>query len=173
MFSQHLYRPELLIASNNAHKVAEFRRLFEHLPFDLLTPADLGLELEVEETGETVQENAILKARAFSEAADMPALADDSGIEVDALNGAPGVRSARYGGPGLDDQELVAEGRCEGEVARAPIGENGFGYDPVFFVPDFDKTMAQLSPHEMDQISHRGIATRAMAAALAEHVGLL
>ncbi len=191
----------LLIASNNAHKVVEFRRLFEGLPYELVTPADLGLDLDPEETGETFAENARLKALAFAEASGLPAMADDSGIEVDALDDGPGVRSARYGGSGLDDagrvqlllrevdgvpderracrfkavlvlvglngEELTAEGVCEGRVAHATAGPNGFGYDPVFYVPAFGKTMAELTDAQKDEISHRGKAARAMAAILA------
>ena len=191
----------LLIASNNVHKVVEFRRLFEGLPYEIVTPADLGLDLDPEETGDTFVENARLKARAFAEASGLPAMADDSGIVVDALNGEPGVRSARYGGPGLDDQgrvqlllanmegvpderracrfkvtlvlvgfddeDLEVEGVCEGRVAYAPAGPNGFGYDPVFFVEAHGKTMAELSDAQKDEISHRGRAGRAMAALLA------
>ena len=97
----------LLIATNNAHKVAEFRRLLDNDALDLVTPADLGLDLDVDETGDTFEENARIKARAFRDASGLPALADDSGIEVDALDGRPGVRSARYGGPGLDDEGRV------------------------------------------------------------------
>lgn len=191
----------LLVASNNAHKVVEFRRLFEGLPYELVTPADLGLELDPEETGETFAENARLKALAFAEASGLPAMADDSGIVVDALNGEPGVLSARYGGPGLNDAgrvrlllanmegvpdgrracrfkatlvlvgldggELEVEGVCEGRVAYAPAGPNGFGYDPIFFVVAHGKTMAELSDAQKDEISHRGRAARAMVALLA------
>lgn len=194
-------RQRLLIATNNAHKVKEFRRLLDGLPIDLVTPHDIGLTLDVEETGETFEENARLKAHAFAEASGLPALADDSGIEVDALDGRPGVRSARYGGPSLDDPgrtqlllaemrdvpegkrtcryrvvlvladpdggEQFAEGRCEGVVAYGTAGTNGFGYDPVFFVPAYGKTIAQLDPAEKDSISHRGKAARAMARILA------
>lgn len=190
-------RQRLLIASNNAHKVEEFRRLLADLPIELVTPRDIGLDLDVEETGDTFEENARLKAHAFAEASGLPALADDSGIEVDALDGRPGVRSARYGGPGLDDpgrtqlllremsgvpdgrracryrvvlvladpdgSEETAEGSCEGVVARAASGTNGFGYDPIFHVPEFGRTIAELSAAEKDAISHRGRAAREMA----------
>ena len=190
----------LLIATNNPHKVAEFRRLLGGVGLDLVTPADLSLDLEVEETGQTFEENARIKARAFCAASGLPSLADDSGIEVDALDGRPGVRSARYGGDGLDDDgrvslllaelggappdqrscryrvvlvlarpdghEETAQGACEGRVAFEPVGDNGFGYDPVFFVPAYGKTVAQLDPHEKDAISHRGQAARRMAALL-------
>ncbi len=190
----------LLIATNNPHKVAEFRRLLGGVGFDLVTPAELGLDLEVEETGQTFEENARIKARAFCSASGLPSLADDSGIEVDALGGRPGVRSARYGGDALDDvgrvslllaelggapqdqrscryrvvlvlarpdgHEETAEGACEGRVAFEPAGDNGFGYDPVFHVPAYGKTVAQLGPAQKDAISHRGQAARRMAALL-------
>ena len=196
---------KLLLASNNAHKVVEFRRLFERLPLELVTPRDIGLEMDVDETGETFEANARLKAHAFAAASGLPSLADDSGIEVDALDGRPGVYSARYGGDGLDDEgrvqlllreldgvpdakrtaryrvvlvladpsgdEQATEGRCEGRVGYAPSGANGFGYDPVFFVPAFGKTIAELDPAQKDAISHRGEAARAMADVLAWRVG--
>ena len=199
-------KERLLIASNNAHKVEEFRRLLAGLPIDLVTPRDIGLEMEVEETGETFEDNARLKAQAFAKASGLPALADDSGIEVDALDGRPGVRSARFGGPGLDDAgrtrlllremaevpdgrrscryrvvlvladpeggEEIVEGRCEGVVARAIVGSNGFGYDPIFYVPEFGKTIAELEPAQKDAISHRGKATREMARILAVRYSL-
>jgi XTP/dITP diphosphohydrolase len=193
--------PRLLVATNNAHKVLEFRRLLADLPTDLLTPADLGISLDVVEDGSTFRDNASLKAHAFAKASGLPSLADDSGIEVDALDGGPGVLSARYGGPGLSDDdrlqllltglkdvpearrtcryrvvlalaeldgtEQATEGICEGRVTHAPVGSNGFGYDPVFFVPSYGKTIAQLDPSQKDEISHRGKAARAMAALLA------
>lgn len=186
----------LLAATNNAHKIAEFRRLLSAAPVDLVTPAELGLAVDVEEDGTTYAENALLKARAFAAASGLPALADDSGIEVDALQGGPGLYSARYGGPGLDDEgrtnlllealrdtpdgqrgcRYVAvlaiawpggdaetfEGTCDGTVARAVTGANGFGYDPVFEVPGKGRTMAELSAGEKDAISHRGLAMQAV-----------
>jgi XTP/dITP diphosphohydrolase len=192
---------KLLIASNNNHKVTEFKRLFSHLPIELVTPNDINLNLDVDETGDTFEANARLKARAFAEASGLPALADDSGIEVDALDGRPGVLSARYGGEGLNDADRVqlllremanvpedqrtcryrvvlflvdpaepeasTEGRCEGSLARATSGDNGFGYDPVFYVPAFGKTIADVTSDQKDSISHRGIAARAMAEILA------
>lgn len=186
----------LLIATNNAHKVAEFRRLLADADADLVTPNEAGVALEVPETGATFAENARIKARAFRDASGLPALADDSGVAVDALGGRPGVRSARYGGEGLDDagrvrlllsemegvpeneracrfhavlafaapdgREETAEGVCEGRLARAPSGLNGFGYDPVFYLPEFGRTMAELEPDEKDAASHRGQAARRM-----------
>ena len=195
-------RETLLIATNNAHKVTEFRRILGGGDVTLLTPADAGIEVDVEETGDTFEENARLKARAFCAASGLPSLADDSGIEVDALDGRPGVRSARYGGDGLDDAgraqlllseladvpeeqrtcryrvvlilarpdgtEDVAQGSCEGQAAFAPAGANGFGYDPIFYVPRFGKTMAELDPADKDALSHRGQAARCMADLLRE-----
>ncbi len=184
----------LLLATNNPGKVREFRRLLNGLAFPVCTPADLGLSLEVDESGQSYRENAALKAVAFATAANCLALADDSGIEVDALGGGPGMYSARYGGPGLDDASRTAlllheleaipdprrtaryravvavagpdgqvaffEGVEEGSIARAPRGERGFGYDPIFLV-DGRRTQAELTDEEKDDISHRGKAVRA------------
>ena len=186
----------LLIATNNAHKATEFRRLLAGADADLVTPAEAGLALDVPETGATFAENARIKVRAFRGASGLPSLADDSGIAVDALGGRPGVHSARYGGDALDDagrvrlllsemdgvpeeeracrfhavlafaapdgSEETAEGVCEGRLALQPSGANGFGYDPVFFLPEFGRTMAELAPEEKDAVSHRGGAARRM-----------
>jgi XTP/dITP diphosphohydrolase len=186
----------LLLATNNPGKVREFLRLLDGVPFEVVTPADLGVSLDVHETGETYAENAALKARAFAEAGQCVALADDSGIEVDALGGQPGTLSARYGGPGLDDagrvrrlleeardvpdaertarfravvavvdpegNERLFEGVVEGRLLRAPQGDDGFGYDPIFEVEP-GRTTAELTPEEKDAVSHRGKAVRAAA----------
>ena len=191
----------LLIATSNRGKVTEIRRILGDLPVQLVTPADLGLTLTVEEDGDTYLANASKKALAFAQASGLPALADDSGIEVDALGGQPGLHSARYGGPGLDDRGRVtlllrsleetggtgsparfravvvlvlpdgslhsAEGICEGRIAPAPRGQSGFGYDPVFELPD-GRTMAELPAAEKDAISHRGNSLRAILPALRE-----
>ena len=184
----------LLVATNNPGKLKEFRALLD--PLDLVGPADLALQLEVEETGGSFEANAALKARAFAAAAGLVALADDSGLEVDALGGAPGVHSARYGGAGLDDGERCrllleqldqaggrrrarfrcclaaaapdgrscrAEGVCPGSIAPAPAGTGGFGYDPIFFLPQYHKTMAEVPAALKNRISHRARALRAMA----------
>jgi len=181
----------LVIATNNAGKLREIRALLQ--PLEILSPADLDLNLEVEETGDTFIENARLKATAFAQASGLVALADDSGLEVDALEGAPGVLSARYGTPDLNDQgrcqlllhnlkehtDLVkrtarfrcamvataadgrschSEGACDGLIASAPAGDGGFGYDPVFYLPQFQQTMAQVDAKVKNKISHRSQA---------------
>ena len=185
----------LLLASNNAGKLREVGALLADLR--VVSPADLGIELDVEETGQTFAANAELKARAYAAASGYIALADDSGLEVDALGGTPGVRSARYGAPDLDDEgrylhllselqsypepsqriarfrcaisaispdgrQCRAEGTCEGLIAQSPTGSNGFGYDPVFFVPDHNATMAQLDAATKNSFSHRGQALAAI-----------
>jgi XTP/dITP diphosphohydrolase len=185
----------LLVATHNAGKLREFRQLLA--PLELVSAADLAPDLKVEESGRTFAENALLKARAFALASGLIALADDSGLEVDALGGAPGVLSARYGGPHLDDagrcrlllealqpfpeshqraarfrcclaawapdnRHCRAEGVCEGIIAHQPAGENGFGYDPLFFLPEHQQTMAQLPAHLKNQLSHRARALRAL-----------
>ena len=185
----------LLLASNNGGKLREVRALLADLR--VVSPADLGFELDVEETGQTFAANAELKARAYAAASGYIALADDSGLEVDALGGTPGVRSARYGAPDLDDEgryiqllselqsypepsqriarfrcgssaispdgrQCRAEGTCEGLIAQSPTGSNGFGYDPVFFVPNHNATMAQLDAATKNSLSHRGQALAAV-----------
>jgi len=186
---------KLLVATNNRGKVREYAELLDGLAVRLTFPAREGLSLEVEETGETFAENAILKARAYAEASGLLTLADDSGLEVDALDGAPGVRSARYSGPGASDEDRyrlllrrlagvpaegrtarfrcvvalatpegevqTAEGRCEGVIGFEPRGTHGFGYDPVFYMPDRGQTMAELLPEVKNRISHRARAARA------------
>ena len=184
----------LLLATNNPGKVREYRELLGGIPFAIATPTSENLEGEVDETGSTFEENALLKARHFAQASSLLTLADDSGLEVDALNGDPGIRSARYGGPGLTDEERVAlllsetsevpweqrtarfrcvialiwpsgdeatvEGSCEGYIAYEPKGTNGFGYDPVFFYPELDRTFAELDSATKHRLSHRGQAAR-------------
>ena len=185
----------LLLASNNGGKLREVRALLADLR--VVSPADLGFELDVEETGQTFAANAELKARAYAAASGYIALADDSGLEVDALGGSPGVRSARYGAPDLDEEgrylhllselqsypepsqriarfrcaisaispdgrQCRAEGTCEGLIAQSPTGSNGFGYDPVFFVPNHNATMAQLDAATKNSLSHRGQALAAV-----------
>jgi len=193
-------KPRLLIATNNLGKVAEFRRLLEGCGWELVTPADIGLELEVEEAGQTYAENATIKAEAYAKASGLVTLADDSGLEVDALGGRPGPLSARYAGPDRTDEERVqallqeltgvpddkrtarfrcviaiaapegrvelVEGKVEGRIAHEPRGENGFGYDPVFLLPERGVTTAELPPDEKNAVSHRGAAARKARAVL-------
>lgn len=181
---------KFVLATRNPGKLKEMAQILEKFHVEVVMPSDLGLDVEVEETGTTFAENAMLKAKAVCAASGLPAIADDSGLCVDALNGGPGVYSARYGGEGLDDigryrlllnnlrgattraahfacaiacvfpngDELTAEGRCDGAIAFAPIGEGGFGYDPVFLVPEMRKTFAQMTADEKSGISHRGRA---------------
>jgi non-canonical purine NTP pyrophosphatase (RdgB/HAM1 family) len=191
--------PVLVIATRNPGKAREFQQLLQDLPFRILSLEDVGVEIEVEETGDTFAENASLKAKQYHAASGELTLADDSGIEVDALDGAPGVYSARYLRPGQTDEEgrdhLLAqmvgvpgwkrqaryvaviaivgdrnrtwpqlfEGSYKGAIAHGPIGDGGFGYDPIFWLGAERKTMAELSAQEKDAVSHRGIAVRKAA----------
>ena len=184
----------LLLATNNPGKAAEYRALLQGCGWELATPRDLGLHLEVEEAGGDYAENARIKAEAFAKASGLLALADDSGIEVDALGGAPGPLSARFGGDDISDAQRVAlllerlkgvpperrsarfrcliavaspagevslfEGQCEGRIAEERRGESGFGYDPVFLLPERGLTIAELPPEEKNAVSHRGRAAR-------------
>ena len=183
---------KMVLASKNAHKLVEMRDILSQLGVEVILESEAGVDVDVEETGTTFEENAFLKAHAVCEASGLPAIADDSGLCVDALNGAPGVYSARYGGPGLDDagryrlllenmrgqldrrcrfvsaicccfpngDRVEARGECAGTLAYAPKGADGFGYDPIFFVPGLKKTFAELSPAEKNAISHRGNALK-------------
>ncbi|MHA5221403.1 XTP/dITP diphosphatase [Dysosmobacter sp. Phy] len=189
---------KFILATHNPGKLREMSDFLSHLGVEVVSPADMGITVEVEETGTTFAENAMLKAKAICAASGLPAIADDSGLCVDALNGGPGVYSARYGGEGLDDRgrymlllnslrgqttraahfacaiacafpdgkTLTAEGRCDGAIAFAPLGEGGFGYDPVFLVPEKGKTFGQLTAEEKSAISHRGRALRDFSAKL-------
>lgn len=192
---------KLVLASKNQKKLVEMNEILSHLGIQVCSEAEAGVDVEVEETGTTFEENSLLKARAVMEASGMPAIADDSGLCVDALNGAPGVYSARYGGPGLDDvgryrlllenmkgqldrrckfvsaicccfpngDTVTARGECRGTLAYAPRGADGFGYDPIFFVPELKKTFAELLPEEKNAISHRGNALAIFKDRLAEY----
>lgn len=184
----------LVLATHNHGKRREWQALLEGLPVTLVLPDELGLSEPVEETGRTYLENALLKARTLAAASGLPALADDSGLEVGALDGAPGLHSARYilGGDEVryrallralegvpperrgarfrcvaalvlpDGREFHTEGVCEGVIQTAPSGEGGFGYDPVFFLPEQGCTMAELSFEAKNRISHRARAAQAM-----------
>lgn len=189
---------KLLIATNNLHKLSEYQEIFANLPITVVSLADEGILLDPEETGDTFEANAILKAKAFAQVSSLPVLADDSGLEVDALGGEPGVFSARYGNTAKDDhagryqivldklaakdvpwpqrtarfrcviavatsERLIgtADGTVEGYISYQPKGQSGFGYDPVFFYPPYDKTLAQISAPQKHEVSHRGNAARA------------
>lgn len=181
---------KVVLASHNKKKMVEMRAILSRMGVEVISQAEVGLDLEPEETGTTFEENARIKAKAVMEASGLPAIADDSGLMVDALGGEPGVYSARYGGEGLDDTgrwqlllknmagqtnrackfvsviccafpngtELMARGECPGVLAQGPSGDGGFGYDPIFYLPQLGKTMAQLTPEEKNQISHRAQA---------------
>ena len=192
-----------VLASNNAKKLNELRAILSSMGMDVISQREAGCDFEVDETGTTFAENSLLKARAAAEATGLPAIADDSGLCVDALSGAPGVFSARYGGEinktdvdrymfllkNMENEEqrsarfvscvtavfpngdvLSAEGTCEGSILRAPVGEGGFGYDPIFLPTGFDRSMAELSAGEKDDISHRGNALRLFKTNLEEYL---
>ena len=193
---------KMVLASKNQKKMKEMNEILSGMGVEVCLQSDVGIDIDVEETGTTFEENSLLKARAVMEASGLPAIADDSGLCVDALNGAPGVYSARYGGDGLDDmgryrlllanmprgaartakfvsvitccfpggEVLTARGECPGTIAFAPMGEGGFGYDPVFFLPKLKKTFAQLAPEEKNAVSHRGRALEAFQAKLEEYL---
>jgi XTP/dITP diphosphohydrolase len=193
----------LVLASGNPGKLREIGALLAPLAIEVVPQSQLGIS-EVEEPHDSFLENALAKARHASRASGLPALADDSGLSVDALDGAPGVHSAYYAGREGDRQErdrrnndkllanlassrsahyvcvmvlvknpedrnpLVAEGLWQGEIARAPRGANGFGYDPLFFIKEINKTAAELDPDHKNRISHRGIALQKLVALLNE-----
>lgn len=182
---------KVILASKNRHKLVELSAILSQLGFEIALESEYGLDLDVEETGTTFEENSFLKADAVMKASGLPALADDSGLMVDALDGAPGVYSARYGHKSSDPErtafllenlknvpeekrtakfvcvitclwpdgrKIVARGECPGRIAFEPHGENGFGYDPVFYLPEKEKTYAELSSEEKNAISHRARA---------------
>ncbi|MDO8687584.1 MAG: XTP/dITP diphosphatase [Dehalococcoidales bacterium] len=184
----------LLLATNNQGKVREYKILFRALPFQLLTLVERGITTVVDEVGATLEENARLKATILAKESQLLALADDSGLEVDALGGEPGRLSARYAGEGASDKDRVnyllsrlsdvpwpertaffrcviavatpdgevelCSGECRGMITLEPHGEQGFGYDPVFYLPELGKTMAELPMEMKNQISHRAQAAR-------------
>lgn len=196
---------KLLIATHNPGKAKEYEELLAGLPLELTYPAQEGLDIEVAETGGSFAENARMKAAAYARVSGLVALADDSGLEVDALGGEPGIHSARYAGRGASDRERyrllleklrevpweertarfrcviavatpggqvhTAEGTCEGIIAFAPRGEHGFGYDPVFYLQEYGKTMADLPPETKNKISHRARAAQRAREILEEMQG--
>lgn len=195
----------IVLASNNPGKVREIGQMLAEFDMEVLPQSDFNVS-ETEETGLTFVENAILKARNAAQQSGLPAIADDSGLEVDALNGAPGIYSARYAGEGASDLQnlmkllddlkdvpeaersarfqclmvymrhandptpLICQGTWEGVITFVPSGEHGFGYDPVFYVPEQQCTSAELPPDTKNKLSHRGQALRALVAALSHKV---
>ena len=182
---------KVILASKNQHKLTELSAILSQLGFEIALESEYGLDIDVEETGTTFEENSFLKADAVMKASGLPVLADDSGLMVDALDGAPGVYSARYGHKASDKErtayllenmkdvpeerrgakfvcvitclfpdgrKIVARGECPGVIARAPHGENGFGYDPVFYLPELGMTYAELPSEQKNAISYRARA---------------
>jgi XTP/dITP diphosphohydrolase len=184
--------PKLLLATNNRAKVEEYTRLLPGIAYAIVNLTDVGIKMIVDETGATLEENATLKAKTYATLSNLLTMADDSGLEVDALGGQPGVLSARYAGEEATDKERIDyllvklgdtpweqrtarfrciiaiassvgevdlfTGECQGIIAFKPTGEAGFGYDPIFYLPQLGKTMAELSMDEKNKISHRGQA---------------
>lgn len=199
--SQNHQGEQIVLASGNAGKVREINQLLAEQHIRVIPQSEFDTP-EAEETGLTFVENAILKARNAARHSGLPAIADDSGIEVDALKGAPGIYSARYAGPACDDEAnnrkllqdlagvtgearsarfqcvlvylrhaedptpLICQGTWEGRILESPQGDNGFGYDPLFLVPEFGCSSAELSPEQKNALSHRGQALRKLVAAL-------
>ena len=191
---------KVIIATQNKGKAKDFEALFSPLGYEVLTLRDVAEDMDIEETGVTFEENAILKAETVAEALNTVVIADDSGLEVDALNGEPGVYSARYAGlqksddanidkvleklEGVPEAERTARfrcvlavaapgkptetfsGSCEGMILTERKGNQGFGYDPVFYVPEIGRAMAELQPEEKAAISHRGNAIRQLERSL-------
>ena len=190
---------QVVIATKNKGKAKDFEALFQPLGFEVVTMFDVAPDMEIEETGTTFEENAVLKAETLAKELNMIVIADDSGLAVDALGGAPGVYSARYAGDHDDEANIVKVlenlagvseekrtarfmcalaiagpemdtttvfGTCEGIILEEKRGTNGFGYDPIFFIPELGRAMAQLTPEEKGAISHRGNAIRKLAQAL-------
>ncbi len=183
----------VVLASKNPHKLQEISRITECFGFELVLQSALGIDIDVDESGSSFEENSLLKARAVMEATGLPTIADDSGLAVDALNGSPGIYSARYGfDETLDDRgrlhlllqnmldvpdeqrqakfvcvitflapdgtAIQARGEAHGVLLRQPAGEDGFGYDPIFYYPPLGKTFAEMSEEDKNRVSHRAVA---------------
>jgi len=190
-----------ILASNNSGKLKEMREMLSALGCDVISQKEAGLTLEVEETGTTFEENAFLKAEAACKMSGLPAIADDSGLCVDALGGEPGIYSARYAGEDKSDEDrnlylldkmkneknrrarfvsavavvfpngdrISTLGECHGELLYAPRGENGFGYDPLFYMEEYKMTTAEMEPELKNKISHRGRAIALLGEKLKEY----
>ena len=185
---------KLLLATKNSAKVREYWQLLQEIPYEIVTLAEEGIDQAVDETEATLEENAALKAKAYASLSNLLTLADDSGLEVDALGGEPGALSARFAGEGASDKVRIdyllaklsgipweqrtarfqcmiaiaspdgelalCQGECQGIIAFEPKGDNGFGYDPIFYLPELGKTMAELSMDVKNKVSHRGLAVK-------------
>lgn len=195
---------KIVLASGNKGKLREFNEVLSNLDVTVVPQSEFAVE-DADETGLSFVENAIIKARHACEITGLPALADDSGLEVDALQGAPGIYSARYAGPGATDADnnqkllqqlavrdeprtarfrcvlvfmrhakdptpLICQGSWEGEILRKAAGDNGFGYDPLFYIPELDKASAELAPEEKNQLSHRAQAVRQFSEQIANYL---
>lgn len=195
---------KIVFASNNDGKIKEIREILKDFDAQILTMKEAGADIEIEENGTTFEENALIKARAVMQITGEITMADDSGLEIDYLNGEPGVYSARYMGHDTpydiknnaiiermknasgndrsarfvcaiaavfpDGKEFVEKGTMEGVIGEKPMGENGFGYDPILFLPQYNKSSAQLTPEEKNRISHRGEALSKMKAAIEKYI---
>ncbi|MFC1875355.1 XTP/dITP diphosphatase [Chloroflexota bacterium] len=184
----------LLLATGNSHKLRELKSLLQGLLYEMVSPVDIGINTKIDEVGNSLEENAKLKATAMAAESRLISLADDSGLEVGTLNGEPGVLSARYAGENASNSDRVkyllaqlkgvpweerrarfrcviaiatpegqvkiCSGECHGYITFEPRGERGFGYDPVFYLPELDRTMAELPPEIKNRVSHRGQAVR-------------
>jgi XTP/dITP diphosphohydrolase len=192
----------LLLGTLSQGKIREYSLLLSDLLFDLTTPQDEGMDIQVEEKGKTMEENALLKARVYSVESHLPTLAEDSGLEVEALHGEPGVFSARYGNS--DEERIsrllhrlrnvpweerkacfrcvialafpsrkieICQGECQGLIAFSSQGKDGFGYDPIFYLPEMGATMAELTLEEKNALSHRGRAARKAIPIIRKYVG--
>jgi non-canonical purine NTP pyrophosphatase, rdgB/HAM1 family len=187
---------KIVFATTNEGKVKEIKEILKDFPIEVVSMKEMGITADIEENGATFEENSLIKARALVKLTGLPALADDSGLEVDYLNGEPGIYSARYLGRDTDydyknnyiidklsgakgeersarfvcvislvlpdGREFVERGVVEGLIGYEQKGENGFGYDPIFYLPEYGKTSAELPPEEKNRISHRGKALTAM-----------
>ncbi|MGI6777689.1 MAG: XTP/dITP diphosphatase [Acetivibrionales bacterium] len=187
---------KFVVATQNRGKIEEIKEILKGLALEVLSMGEVGINKEIQEDGKSFEENALIKAREVYRVSQEIVMGDDSGLEVDYLNGAPGIYSSRFAGEGATDRDRVnklldmmkgvpfekrtarfvcaaavvfpggsfftVRGTCEGYIALKAAGENGFGYDPVFFLPDYNMTIAQMEPEEKNRISHRGKALRLM-----------
>lgn len=193
---------KLIVATKNKGKMKEIEEILAGLPYEVVSMEDAGISQDIDEYGSTFEENALIKAKEIAEITGEMVMADDSGLEVDFLNGAPGIYSARYAGEGASDSDrnhkllnalkdvpfekrtarfvcaiavvfpegesFTVRGTCEGYIGFEPRGNHGFGYDPLFFIQEYHKTVAEMSSEQKNQISHRGSALRQMLKKLKE-----